>query len=42
MTLEEELLLNDNNSKTDLEDLIIDLQYRLEMLENNIEGETNE
>lgn len=36
MTLEEELLLNDNNSKTDLEKIILDQEYRLILLELNI------
>ena len=36
MTLEEELLLNDENSKTDLEKMVVEQEYRLILLELNV------
>lgn len=36
LTLEEELLLNDENSKTDLEKMVVEQEYRLILLELNV------
>ncbi len=36
MTLEEELLLNDENSKTDLEKMVVEQEYRLILLELDV------
>lgn len=36
LTLEEELLLNDKNSKTDLEKMVVEQEYRLILLELNV------
>lgn len=36
LTLEEELLLNDENSKTDLEKMIVEQEYRLILLELDV------
>lgn len=37
-TLEERLLQNDEDSKTDLEEMVIDHEYRLILLELGIEA----
>ncbi len=36
LTLEEELLLNDENSKTDLEKMVVEQEYRLILLELDV------
>lgn len=36
LTLEEELLLNDEDSKTDLEKMVVEQEYRLILLELDV------